>query len=185
MAGCTSNTLGLSNLLSDVVESLCCSIAKPYEVISSEDMLSRIEKFNELVGEKRKQKEIEGITWDWRNDWMMVGSDVVSLFPSLTAENTARIVRSQAEKIPIHWENIDTKWLRMYIHQNRSYSHDTTEIDYLLPRKRKGKRGPEPGMSSKECMRRHLEPYYEDGDISSWVWPPGEPSEKEVHKLML
>ena len=41
VSGCSSNTLGLSNLLSDIVESVCGSISNPYEVISSEDLLSR------------------------------------------------------------------------------------------------------------------------------------------------
>ena len=35
VSGCSSNTLGLSNLLSDIVESVCGSISNPYEVISS------------------------------------------------------------------------------------------------------------------------------------------------------
>ena len=46
VSGCHSNTLGISNLLSDLVESICCSVNNPYEVISSEDMLARIEEFN-------------------------------------------------------------------------------------------------------------------------------------------
>ena len=46
VSGCNSNTLGLSNLLSDLVESVCSSIREPYEVISSEDLLSRFEEFN-------------------------------------------------------------------------------------------------------------------------------------------
>ena len=40
VSGCSSNTLGLSNLLSDIIESVCQSIENPFEVISSEDLLS-------------------------------------------------------------------------------------------------------------------------------------------------
>ena len=43
VSGCSSNTLGLSNLLSEVIESLCAAVENPFEVISSEDMLYRIE----------------------------------------------------------------------------------------------------------------------------------------------
>ena len=63
VSGCNSHTLDLSNLLSEVIESLCISIENPYEVISSTDMLSRIKKFNCWVEEERKER---GKDWDWR-----------------------------------------------------------------------------------------------------------------------
>ena len=44
----------------------------------------------------------------------MVGSVVVSLFPSLSAVNTTKAVRSQALKSEKRWENIDSRWLRLY-----------------------------------------------------------------------
>ena len=92
VSGCSSNTLGLSNLLSDMVESICSSVNDPFEVISSEDMLARLERFNKHV---KKENEIRGDAWDWRDQWTMIGSDVISLFPSLTAIETAKAVRSQ------------------------------------------------------------------------------------------
>ena len=49
VSGCKSNTLGLSNILSDMVESVCHSMEEPFEVISSEDMLARIVGFNKEV----------------------------------------------------------------------------------------------------------------------------------------
>ena len=55
VSGCSSGTLGLSNLISEIVESLCISVRKPYELISSTDMLSRFEDFNEWV----KKEKIE------------------------------------------------------------------------------------------------------------------------------
>ena len=42
VSGCNSNTVGISTLLSDIVESVCNAIEEPYEVVSSEDMLHRI-----------------------------------------------------------------------------------------------------------------------------------------------
>ena len=140
VSGCNSNTLGLSNLLSDMVESICCSIHNPYEVISSEDLLARIEEFNIKVKEGIKEN---GETWDWRHKWMMIGSDIISLFPSLTAVNTAKAVRTQSMKSSIKWENIDCRWLRLYIHLNRSLSSDISDVEHLLPSKRKGERSQE------------------------------------------
>ena len=57
VSGCSSNTLGLSNMLSDIVESICSSMSTPLEVISSEDLLSRIENFNKWTSKQET---------DWR-----------------------------------------------------------------------------------------------------------------------
>ena len=92
VSGCSSDTLGLSNLLSDVIESVCCAIEEPYEVISSEDMLSRFELFNKWV---EKEKLEKGEEYDWRKEYMLLGSDVQALFPSLSAEKTSKALRAQ------------------------------------------------------------------------------------------
>ena len=113
----------------------------------------------------------------------MIGSDVISLFPSLTAIETAKAVRSQALKCSISWDNIDSRWLWFYIHLNQRFSSDISQVKHLLPQKRKGMRGPEPGLSSKECKGRHLENVYENGEPSSWVWPTREPTH-EIKILM-
>ena len=70
VSGCTSNTLGLSNLLSDIVESVANAVEDPYEVISSEDLLSRVENFNQKLDHMRAQKLAENpeSVWDWRQD---------------------------------------------------------------------------------------------------------------------
>lgn len=53
VTGCSSNTLGLSNSVPDVLESVANSETKPYEVISSEDMLAATKRFNEKYEERR------------------------------------------------------------------------------------------------------------------------------------
>ena len=65
-------------------------------------MLSRIERFNELMKKNREEKKSSGENedWDWREEWMLLGSDVVSLFPSMSAKNTARILKEQIRKSP-------------------------------------------------------------------------------------
>ena len=40
--GCNSNNVGISTILSDIVESVCNLIEEPYEIISLEDMLYRV-----------------------------------------------------------------------------------------------------------------------------------------------
>ena len=121
-----------------MVEAVCSSIKDPYEVNSDKDMLSRIEAFNEKI---EKEKESKGESWDWREDWVLLGSDVVSLFPSLSAEQTSKIVRGQVSKSDMKWENIDDKWLRLYVHLNRDNCSGIKEISHLLPYKKVGRRG--------------------------------------------
>ena len=111
VSGCNSNTVGLSNILSDIIESVCSSIESPYEVISSEDLLSRIETFNRKLKKEIETRKKVDKDWDWRNKYMLLGSDVESLFPSLTAKRSARIVREQVERSKMIWENVDPKWL--------------------------------------------------------------------------
>ena len=53
MTGCTSNTLGMSNNVSDLLEAVANSEPEPYEVISSEDMLAATKKFNIKYMERR------------------------------------------------------------------------------------------------------------------------------------
>ena len=77
----------------------------PYEVISSEDMLSRIESFNKLGKSEKERREDE--SWDCREEWTLIGSDIVALFQSLSAELTSKCVRRQAEKSEIEWNDID------------------------------------------------------------------------------
>ena len=70
---------------------------------------------------------------------MLLGSDVCALFPSLSKEKTAKAVRNQASKIDIKWENIDIKWLTLYLHLNRHLSSGLDEISHLLPKRGLGK----------------------------------------------
>ena len=171
----------MSNLLSEVVESICSSVEDPYEVISSTDMLSRVEQFNkDMRKEAIKRIEDGEKEWDWRDEWMLLGSDVVSLFPSLTAQNTARIVREQLMKSKIVWQNLDDTWLRLYVHLNRE-KIDVSKVSHLLPSKKKGRRGKESGMSALECKKRHL---VINGSKSCWEWPEIVVSEHEKKELL-
>ena len=90
VSGCNSDTLGLSNILSEAVESVAKSIATPFEVISSEDMLSRVHKCNEKL---RKLQVDNGEGWKLEEEMILLGTDVKSLFPSLSAKMTGRCVR--------------------------------------------------------------------------------------------
>ena len=76
-------------MLSDIVESLCQSVKEPFEVISSEDLLARIQCFNREIAEDLEKDP----SYDWRDHFILLGTDVKALFPSLSAERTGRAVR--------------------------------------------------------------------------------------------
>ena len=176
VSGCCSNTLGLSGLLSDIIESLCLAVENPFEVISSEDLLANINEFNEEI---KREIEKEN-SYDWRKDYVLLGTDVVSLFPSMSAEKTGEAIRKQVEKSKISWEEIDEKWLSLYVRLNRELCYNYEEIENLLPIRRRGRRGKEAGMGSQECDKRHLE----DNEKSNWEWP-NLPLNKEKIKILM
>ena len=109
-----------------------------------------------------------------------MGTDVVSLFPSLSPERTGRAVRLQAEKSLIEWEEIEYEWLALYIHLNKELCSNHDEIKHLLPKRRGGRRGREAGMGSAECRERYLL----DSEDSNWEWPSVEIGPREIKKLM-
>ena len=45
--------------------------------------------------------------WDWRDHYVILGSDVVSMFPSVEPNMTAEAIRAQIEKSRVSWDNID------------------------------------------------------------------------------
>ena len=111
-------------LLSDIVESVCQAVKDPFEVISSEDLLARINEFNGEIKRKIENEE----NYDWRKEYILLVTDVVSLFPSLSAEKTGEALRKQVEKSSIIWEDIDDKWLSLYVRLNRYLCPDFEEI---------------------------------------------------------
>ena len=73
----------------------------------------------------------------------LIGSDVVALFPSLTADRTATIIRKEIKNSEIQLEGLDLQRARVYIVINRDTTDDLKEIEDVLPR-RKSKNGTPP-----------------------------------------
>ena len=108
--------------------------------------------FNEKLRAEKNEKI--GEHFDWREEKRLIGSDVVSMFPSLSKENTALAVRRQAQKSPIIWKNIDKEWLGLYIHLNRENVSDLDGMEKFLPYRRPGRKGTEAGLGSIECREK-------------------------------
>ena len=124
-------------------------------------MLSRIQDCDKKIEKMKREKEAERQeeNWDWRQHFILLGSDVTALFPSLSAEKTARAVRNQLEKSKVKWQNIDNRWLTLYIKLNESRisKDDLKEIKKLLP-ERKSKKGKSPSFSSIDIEKRFIWP---------------------------
>ena len=157
----------MSNTLSEIVESVANAVENPYEVISSEDMLNRVQnckmKLKEYIEKKKEQAGAElgqaqpGLdkNWKWTDDLIMLGSDVKSLFPSLTAKETGRAVRRQFEKSKIKWTNIDWKLITLYIklHENQWKNETIRDIKKYLPN-RVTKFGRPPSLATENIETR-------------------------------
>ena len=69
----------------------------------------------------------------------------------------------------------------MYIHLNRKLSTDVSSVSHLLPYKRKGCRGPEAGIGSREVKSNRC---VLESDASKWEWPTNKISQKDLHNLI-
>ena len=176
VSGCDSNTLGLSNVVSELLEAFCNCVEKPFEVISSEDLLARLHECNRKIEENRQERIEEGEEIDTEEELIMFGSDVVGLFPSMTEARTGKIIRIETEKSGMKVDGLDYSQIALYISINRDKTGDLQKLERLLPW-RKGKRGTKPGMKNKEITRK------ERNTTTTWIFPDRTPTEEEM-KLM-
>ena len=86
-----------------------------------------------------------------REELILVGSDVIGLFPAMKELNTGRAVGRQVFKSPLVVKGMDYKEVTRYVSGCRNLCGDLSEVENVLPRRRKsGKGGRDPGMQNKE-----------------------------------
>jgi hypothetical protein len=177
VSGCDSNTAGMSHLVSELLEAVANSVEDPYEVVSAEDMLARIEDCNKemriLVEEKKERGEDTSI----EEDLIILGSDVVALFPNLTSKRTGKKVRGQVEKSELKIDGVNFKEVVRYVKVNEDHTSGLGELRKLLPWRRKHG-GTRPGMKNKEINGKK-----KDTEIA-WVFPARKPTMSEKRQLM-
>ena len=191
-SGSTSNTLGLSNVISELIEAVAGSARENYEVISSEDMIANIEKVNNkkreegsnsteesncnaMEEEEKSGEESRGAKsiGEEGERLHIIGFDAVALYPSMKARETAKVCREEVIEIlnegEMKVEGLDMNKVTLYIRMNKHLTGDLKELWRYLPfRKKVG--GVEPGMSSKGVK--------EDTENEQWCWPKAEITEK-------
>ena len=91
IASQASMNIHMNNLLSEIIEPIA-NITGGAEKISTEDMLSEVDKVNNLLLEASKSAN-EKVKREISN-LVLIGADATALFPGLMKENTSEIVAS-------------------------------------------------------------------------------------------
>ena len=96
-SGNESNNLGLSNGVSEVLEAVSKGKIKPYSVISSEDMLARMAKYNKIIDEKNEE-------------WLVIKAIKITCEECKVLEKlcTEHVTREELEKLE-NWDDIKIK----------------------------------------------------------------------------
>ena len=164
VSGCDSDTLGLSNSVSEQLEAVCNSLDEPYGVISSEDMLACVVDCNKRLEKIRSEKTRNGEALDDQEELIIFRNDVVGLFPNITSARTGKIVRYRVQESKLKFEGMNFKQASLYVYLNQEKTGDLQELRQYFPWRRKVG-GTATGMNNIEVNGRD-----KMGD-SYWVWP--------------
>ena len=154
--GHSSNSLGLSNSVAEILESVANSEKYRYNTISSEDMLSRMHGYNKKIEDRLRSKDLQdknknqpqasqGVPEPWdpaqeqEKQYSVIGSDVKALYPSIESEPTGKIIRDRIEKSSIKLEGFDMKMGLAYIAMNTHLTTGLDKISELLPTRKSGR----------------------------------------------
>ena len=94
-------------------------------------------------------KSQKGPNWDWTEDYILLGTDVKSLFPSLSAKLSGKAIREQFEKSVICWNIVDWKLVTLYVKLQEKYwtNGELKSVNMYLP-KRKSNMGRPPSIGT-------------------------------------
>ena len=160
----------MSNILSDIIENIANMRPNTIEVISTEDLLSRANKYNE--SHATSEDEV-----------VLTGSDAVQLFPSLRAAESGKVVREATiniiNKTGLCVEGLDYKEMAKYIRMNLTDQEFTERRLMRVMPTRRYKRGRMPGMTGSEALQKT-----EEGE-EKFIHSNIEPTEEEKTNLFI
>ena len=154
-----------SNIISDVIEPLASNIPENSDVVSTEDLLSKIDRLNEqlhkegLTAEPQTPKgdEVGGeggcdqLVNDGR-EFVMIGADAEKLYPSLNHHRTAQAIYEAALITPIEWEDFQWQEQAKYIAVCMDQDEYTEcGVARLIPT-RKSNNGVKPQINGEEMV---------------------------------
>ena len=114
-----------------------------------------------------------------RKRLILLGSDVVGLFPAMKDINTGRGVANQVRKSPLVMRGVKYKEVARYCAGNRRLCGDLSEVENVLPWRRNfGRGGVTPGMQNPEMRGK------KSGLEKVWQFPEAEPTEEQKRILL-
>ena len=115
---------------------------------------------------------------DYTCPMVVVGSDVVSLYPNLDVTRCSEIMKEAILRSPIKWDNMDYLECARYVALN--WSHEkcrASRLRRILPWRRKS-RGSRPGMKGDGPRGKYR------GDTEQWIFPRVVLTDEEKKELV-
>ena len=94
----------INNIISDFVEMIADKIPGKPELYSTEHQLNKVETFNTMIETLIKSGDL---TENEASKIRLIGADVKALFPSMTADRTARLVNSYCCRSGIEFKSVN------------------------------------------------------------------------------
>ena len=144
----------LNNILSEFIEPLADSIEGKIEVISGEEMLNRIDRLNKLVEIQGEEGEATRDTEDLVDltRAVLTGADAVGLYPSMKKRTTGKVIREEAIRSEVKWQNISWREAARYVAINcEPWEVFDMGLARVVPWRR-FKMGCKPGVTGKEIL---------------------------------
>ena len=112
VASQSSMNLHLNNILSEILEPLAnnCGVV---DVVSLEEMLAEVDSVNRYLLEARKDCDSK-LKKD-KESLLLIGADMISLYPNLRKEQTAAIVAEKLIESNLEISGLDWKDLSRYV----------------------------------------------------------------------
>ena len=176
-SGCNSMGVHLSNILSEIIDAIANSMKGSMEVISTEDLLYKIDEFNKLVDKENEEKTQQGN--EEREEKIAInGADATGLYPNLEGRQGGRLVRDAYLESDLTIEGVNYKEAARYVAMKYdAYEVRKLGLERIIP-KRRFKHGTKPGVTGKEPLSK------ESDDEVRWEFPEREPSDLEKRKLL-
>ena len=132
VAGCSSYNVGMSELLSELLEAVYKAKEDKVGVISSDDFLASLHILNKDLSKKNLKiydpnnpAHVSGE----EDTVTMIASDVVALFPSMQVNNTARICGKMVRKTELSIEDLDVTEMLLYLRLNQDLVTNLKEVE--------------------------------------------------------
>ena len=186
----------LSNIISPFLDTIADEMEDTVEIISTEDALSRIDAVNKSLeegGEVSEQDNKEEYETDEdeflteeektppnkQNDKLvLIGADVVQLFPSLEANHSSKLVNKSLLETKVQFDGINYVEVATYLAMELTeWQARSSKIHHLLP-KRRFKKGQKPKITGINAMAA------EPKNTDYWIYPKRQFTPEEESLLL-